>query len=421
MTCPRTCAKLALLPLAALLAAAGCTEKNPKPVATPPPIVEVATPIRRTVTDYEIFTARTQAVQSVDIKARVTGYLTKINFQDGAEIKENDVLFEIDNRPYKATLDKAKADLEYTKASLVKAQAFYDIGLQVAKQAKEAISQQELDKRKGERDEAAASVKQSQAQLEMAQLNFDWCTVQSPISGRINRHNVDVGNLVSQDTTVLTNIVSLKPTWAYFDVDENTFERVQKLVQEGKIKAHRNGGPPVEMALGADTAFTFRGNIDFIANQLDPHTGSIRMRAVFPNDDGLLLAGMFGRMRVPIGAAHEALLVLDSAVGTNQGQKYVLVVNDQDVVEYRAVDVGLVFDGLREIRSTRTVREPGPGGADVTKEIPVLKATDRVIVNGVQRARPNTKVDPRPVDMLTLLNEPAGGPPKAPKEKDQAK
>src|SRR5262249_16477961 len=173
------------------------------------------------------------------------------------------------------------------------------------------------------------SVDKAKASLENAQLNFDWCKVTSPLDGRINRHFVDVGNLVSQDVTLLTNIVSLKPTWAYFDVDQNTADRYQKLVQEGKVKAARTSEIAVEMGIGADQTFPIPGIIDFYSNQLDPNTGSIRLRAVFSDPKKDLIAGLFARIRVPISEPHPALLVLDAAIGTNQGQKYILVVNDK--------------------------------------------------------------------------------------------
>jgi len=392
------------------VALVGCTEKRPELVTPPPPVVMVATPVQRSVTDYQLFTVRTEAVESVDIKARVTGYLKEILFKDGADVNEGDVLFKIDDRPYKAALDEAKANLAYAKAALVEAEANYQIGINVRKANPAAISEQELNQRLGARDEAAASVQQAEASIESAQLNFDWCTVTAPISGRIDRHFVDVGNLVSQDVTSLTNIVSIQPIWAYFDVDQNTAIDVQKLIAEGKIKSARETIVEVGMSLGEDPGYPIAGAIDFVSNQLDPNTGSLRVRAVFPNEDGLIGSGMFGRVRVPIGAEHEALLVLDQAVGTNQGQKYVLVVNDENQVEYRGVEVGQVHDGLREVKRYREIAEPGKSGADAMNQVEVLKPTDRIIVQGLQRVRPGVTVTPQQVDMLTLLVKQAASP-----------
>lgn len=391
---------------ACLLAAAagtnGCDQKHPDPVPTPPPPVVVARPVEREVTDYQVFTARTQAVQSVDVKPRVTGYLTRIAFKDGDEVKKGDVLFEIDDRPYKADLDKALAAVETQKAALVKAQAEYDIGLDVQAQNPGAISKFEITRRLGARDEAAGALKNATAAADRAKLNYDWCKVTAPISGRANRHFVDVGNLVAQDVTTLTNIVSLRPMWAYFDVDENSAERYQALVKEGKVKSARASEIPVQMGLGADQGFPIRGVVDFVSNQLDPTTGSIRLRAVFENKDSRLTAGMFGRVRVPSSAPHKALLVTDRAVGTDQGQKFILVVNEKNEVERRPVEVGQMHNGLREVMRTRRALETGPQGQEVVKEVEALTPSDRVIVDGLQRARPGAAVNPKLVDMLTL-------------------
>jgi RND family efflux transporter MFP subunit len=407
----------------ALLAAA-CTGNRPQAVELPPPVVHVALPVQRTVSDYEVFTARTQAVQSVELKARITGYLTKILFTDGALVKEGDTLFQIDDRPYKAALNQAKgglevakASLELAKASLVKTQAEYDIGLQVQKQSAGAISDQDITRRLGARDESRANIEQAKANidratanLENAQLNFDWCNVTAPISGRTTRHLVDVGNVVSQNTTVLVNIVSLKPIWAYVNVDQNTVQRVQNLVKGGHFQGYRNGEMPVGMSVGvgADERFLIAGIVDYVGNQLDPNTGTVQARSVYPNKDETIVAGMFARIRVPVSAPHSALLVTDMAVGTNQSQKYVLIVNDKDEVETRMVDVGQVHDGLREIMRTRAVLKNDADGKEVTTQVEVFKPTDRVIVDGLQRVRPGAKVKPELVNMQTMLPESNG-------------
>jgi RND family efflux transporter MFP subunit len=417
----RSMVKAGILFLAAeFLTAAGCDQKHPQAAQTPPPVVLVSRPLeRKDVTDYQVFTARTQAVQSVDLKARVSGFLTKILFKDGADVKEGDILFQIDDRPYKAALDQAKAalshakaNLDLAKAALVKAQADYDIGLNVRKQEQGAISEQEIAKRLGARDEAKANIDvatagigQAQAALEMAQLNYSWCKVTAPISGRATRHLVDAGDMVSQGVTVLDNIVSLKPVWAYFNVDQNTALQVQTLMREGKIKSARKGQIPVGMNVGGgdDEAFPIAGTIDYVSNQLDPNTGSIQVRAVFPNKDGTLVAGLFARIRVPIAAPHDALLVNDRAIGTDQDKRFIVVVNDKNEVERRIVEVGQLHDGLREVYRFRTVIEPGPDGKVVTRKVEVLKQTDWLVVEGLMRARSGDKVDPRHVDMQTLL------------------
>jgi multidrug efflux system membrane fusion protein len=411
--------KLGVLVFAILVLAAGCDEKKPQAAETPPPVVLVSRPLERNVTGYQVFTARTQDVQSVDVKARVSGFLTKILVKDGADVKEGDILFQIDDRPYKASLDQAKANLSHAKASLdlakaalVKAQAEYDIGLTVQKNDKGAISDQEIVKRQGARDEAKANIDvatatigQAQAALELAQLNYDWCKVTAPISGRATRHLVNTGDMVTQGVTVLNNIVSLKPIWAYFNVDQKTAQQVQIQFREGKIKPARNGEMPVGMnvGVGSDEAFPIAGTIDYVSNQLDPNTGSIQVRAVFPNEDETLVGGLFTRIRVPIAAPHDALLVNDRAIGTDQGQRFVVVVNDKNEVERRMVEVGQLHEGLREVYRFRTVMEPGSDGKAVAKKVEVLKPTDWLVVDGLMRARQGDKVDPKHVDMQTLL------------------
>jgi RND family efflux transporter MFP subunit len=243
----------------------------------------------------------------------------------------------------------------------------------------------------------------------MAQLNYDWCKVTAPINGRAARHLVDAGDMVTQGTTVLDNIVSLKPVWAYFNVDQSTAQQVQVLIREGKIKAPRKGEIPVTMNVGAgnDETFPIAGTIDYVSNQLDPNTGSIQVRAVFPNEDSALVAGLFARIRVPVAPPHDALLVNDRAIGTDQGQRFIVVVNDKNEVERRMVDVGQLHDGLREVYRFRTVMAPGPNGETAAKKVEVLKPTDWLVVEGLMRARAGDKVEPKHVDMQTLL--PADG------------
>jgi multidrug efflux pump subunit AcrA (membrane-fusion protein) len=422
--------------LALLIAAAGCGDKHIAPVETAPPSVMVANPLERQVTDYEIFTARTEAVQSVDVKARVTGYVTKITFTDGDLVKEGQPLFQIDERPYKAALDQAegnlaaakadlgaaKATLEISQATLVKTQAEYDIGLNVKKDNPGSISDQEIVRRQGARDEAKgsidkakasiakgeASIKQAEADVEIARLNFGWCTVKAPCDGRTTRHLVSSGDLVTQNVTVLVNVVSLKPLWAYINVDQNTVLRVQALVKAGKLKSAREGTIPVGMSVGVGAAenFPIPGVIDFVNNQLDANTGTLQVRCAFDNEKEALVAGLFARIKVPVSEPHQALLVADQAVGSNQGQNYVLVVNDKDEIEYRAVDVGQVFDRLREVFRYRKIDEPSSDAGTQTRQVEVLKPGDRVVVMGQLRARPGDKVTPQAVDMQSLLKAP---------------
>lgn len=392
----------AALVLSAALLTVGCDRRSPKVTELPPPVVMVATPVERLVHDSREFTARSQAVKSVNVKPRVTGYLTKICFEDGAMVNENDVLFEIDDRPYKAALEQAEGMVEVGKAAVIKTQADLDINLNIKKLNPMAISQEDINKSTGSRDEAKGQLDKARATLENAKLNYGWCKVTSPITGRAARHFIDVGNLVNQDTTVLTNVVSLKPMWVYFDVDQNTATSYEAVAKLGEVKKVRGGEVGVDLLLPGSKV-PYRGKIDYVSNQADAGTASIPLRAVFPNDDGMLFAGLFGRIRVPVSAEHKAFLVAESAVGTNQSQRYVLTVAADNTVEYRIVDVGQVHGGLREVMPTRKVDETGEDGRKVVKVIQVLKADDRIIVDGLQRVRPGVTVTPKLVDMTTLL------------------
>lgn len=385
------------------LALTGCEVKHPTPVATPPPIVEVARPLERVVTDYEVFTARTQAVQSVNIKARATGYLTKLGFKDGDYVKQGQILFEIDPRPYQDQLEVAIGNVARLEGQKKLLQVQVDRYTRLV--AKGAASQQDLDIYIGQLAENTGALEAAKAQVKYTKLNLSFCTVTAPIEGRIDRHFLDVGDLVSQDTTLLTNIVSLKPTWAYFYVDQNTATQYQDLVRSGKVKSAQSNEIPVQMGLGDERSFPIAGVLDFVANQLDPNTGTIALRAVFPNEDGKLVAGLFCRIRVPISEPHPALLVRDSAIGTNQGERYVLVVNDQNVVATHPVTVGQLFNGLREVLPNRNIPDSDAQGKSITRQVKVLSATDRVLVAGLQRVRPGVTVDPRLIDMLTQLPE----------------
>ncbi len=355
------------------------------------PTVAVAKPIERAVTDYVDFTGRTDAVVNTDVRPRVTGYLVGMPFKEGSLVKKDEVLFEIDDRPYKATLDLAKATLAFTKASLVKAQGDYDIGLSVQKQNPGAISEQEMTKRLGARDEAKANIDRSKASLEQAQLNYEWCKVRSPIDGQVGRYQFTLGNLVNADTTSLTTVVTQDPMYVYFDVDENTMLAVlRKLILPGKVDPFaKKDGVPVLVGLADEQGYPHKGYINFSNNIVNPSTGTITLRGVFDNPANtvgkrLLRPGMFVRVRLPLGKPHRAVLVNEQALGSDQGQKFLLIVNDKNVVEYRRVTTGpLQEDGLRVIAEG-------------------LKTGERVIVSGLQMVRPQMTVKPDEEPMPVL-------------------
>jgi RND family efflux transporter MFP subunit len=358
---------------------AGCNRAQSQNAgAPPPPEVIVGMPVTRLVTDFNDFPGRTEAVKGIDVRARVQGYLDKVLFKEGADVKEGDALFIIDPRTYKADYDRAAANLALAKAHLTRTEADF-------RRAKEllpmkAIAKSDFDLAQGDRDEAAATVEVAEAALHTSKLNLDFTTVTAPIGGRISRQNIDPGNLVLADNTILTTIVSLDPIYAYFDVDERTVLKFRELVREGKVKTARDSVAPVFLGLSNEEGFPHEGVINFVDNKLDVMTGTLRIRGVFRNPDGTLSPGMFARIRTLIGTPHEAILVSERALGSDQGEKFVYVLNKKNAVEYRRVQVGALQDGLREVVS----------GVD---------KGERIVLDGLQRIKPGITVTPKNVKM----------------------
>ncbi len=354
--------------------------RPPADEAPPPPAVTVSRPLEAEVTDYNHFTGRTDAVESVQVRAHVWGYLDKINFTEGAEVNKGDVLFKIDPRTYDAALAQAEANLKQAEArrnSMADVYARDRASPAATPQATATLDQ-------GNLAEAEAAVGSALAARDAAQLNVTYTDVVAPIGGRVSRALVTVGNLVQSGEmggTVLTSIVSLDPMYAYFDMDDLTFLRVGRSAREGKAAASADALPPVSMlGLADEEGFPHAGRIDFMDNQVDPGTGTMKARGVFPNKDRVLTPGLFARIRVPVGDAHKAVLVTDRAIDTDQGEKVVYVVDKDNVVDKRPVRLGGLHDGLREIESG-------------------VKPGEQVIVDGLQRVRGGIKVEPKLVDM----------------------
>lgn len=373
-----------------LLAAAGGCQPNRAAVARQEtPAVPVAHPVAREVTDYVDFTGRTEAVHSVDIRPRVTGYLVEMPFQEGAEVKKGDLLFVVDPRPYKAQLDQAQGQVDLYKASLKLAKVTLARDRAINALSPGSISQQQFDQEQAVVDEAEARVTANEKSMEIYYLQHDFTRVTSPIDGQISRYYLTLGNLVNQDTTLLTTIVSQDPMYAYFEMDEPTLLRIRRAINEGKIQLPREGTMSVQMGLQGEDGFPHRGTINFINNQVNPTTGSILVRGLFPNPRPkgglrLLSPGMFVRIRLPIGLPRAALLVIDRAIGSDQGMKYVYVVDAEEKVQYRRVTTGaLQDDGLRVIEHGI---EPG----------------DWIVVGGLQQVRPRTQAKADRVTMPTL-------------------
>jgi RND family efflux transporter MFP subunit len=364
------------------LALPGCRKAPSAPPAAAPVSVKVSYPVESDVTDYAEFTARTAAVNNVEVRAHVWGYLEKVNFKEGSLVKKGDLLFELDRRPYAAEYARAQAALTSAKAH--EARTVADFQRAATLLPKNAISESDYDLAKDNRDVAAAAVKVAEAAVNTAKLNLDFTRITAPISGRISRYFVTVGNLIQSgeqaNSTLLTNIVSTDPMYAYFDVDERTLPALRRLVQHGAGGSGGEGALPVMLGLANEEELRHRGAIDFIDNQVNPKTGTLRVRASFPNKDESLLPGLFGRVRVPVGSPHRALLVTDRAIDSDQGQKIVYVVNDKQEVVSCPIRTGAIHDGRRVIENG-------------------LKPGQRVIINGLQSVRSGMTVEATLMDM----------------------
>jgi RND family efflux transporter MFP subunit len=352
----------------------GCGRRQVPPVATKSSEVVVSLPVVKQVTDYEDFTGRTQAVKRVEVRARVSGYLEKVLFKEGYEVNQGDPLFEIDRRTYDAVLNQAQATMVQAQAHLARLELDFKRAAELL--PLRSISREEYDKAVGDREEAIAAVKMAEAARDLAQLNLGFTTVTAPLTGRISNQMIDPGNMVKADETALTTIVAVDPVYAYFDVDERTMLRVRRMIRAGKIKSSQEAAMPVFASLVDEEGYPHEGTINFVDNRLDDMAGTLRLRGVFPNPNRILSAGLFVRVRLPIGKAHPAILVPDRALGSDQGQKFVYVTNDKNEVVYRRVKVGRTQDGMRVI-------EEG------------LAEGEWVIVEGLQRARPGSKVEPK--------------------------
>src|SRR3982075_4291911 len=369
-----------LRPLIVLLAVtlSGCGDKSPQQAAAGPLPVTVAQPTKRTVTDWDEFTGRFEAVEEVQVRARVGGFVTNVEFRDGAFVNTGDLLYVIDSRPFEAVAEQADGQLSDARAKAELARRELDRALTLNKT--QAVSDSIVDQRRQALQAAKAAQMQAEGLLKAAQLNIEFTHVVAPIGGRVSRHLVSVGNLVQGSdsggsSTLLTSIVSLDPIYIYFDMDEATYLRNNKLYFEGKRPSSRETPNPVQVTLTGETKPSHDGKMDFVDNRLDVSTGTLRGRAVIPNKDFSVLPGQFGRVRVIGSSPYEALLLPDTAIASDQSRKIVFVVKDDYTVEARPVTLGPLDEGLRVIREG-------------------LKPEDRVIIEGLQRARPGAKVAP---------------------------
>ena len=363
--------------IAVIAFAAGCARTSAQQAAPPPPQVTVASVIERSVTEWDEFTGRLQAVDSVDVRPRVSGLISAVRFDEGAMVHRGDLLFQIDARPFQAEVDRLRAEVARAKATAQRA----DSELERAERlrAENAIAREEHDRRAAFALESAAQTAAVEAALRSAELNLEFTQVTAPIDGRVGRAIVTEGNLVSSgpgEATLLATVVSLDPVYAYFDADEQIFLKYSGVAgARGASLRSRSSQLPIRMALSNDEGFPRAGHMDFLDNQLDGTKGTIRGRAVFRNSDGQLTPGLFVRLRLAGTAAYRGLLIQDRAVGTDLSKKFVYVVGPKNDVQYRAVTLGPIVDGLRVVRSG-------------------LEAGESVIVNGLQRVRPGAQVTP---------------------------
>jgi multidrug efflux system membrane fusion protein len=360
-----------------------------------PPMVSVSKPLQREIVEWDEYTGRFDSVETVEVRARVSGYLTEVHFKDGQEVKPGDLLFVIDPRPFERSLEQARAELfqattkvENTNLDVVRGKPLVE---------RRIISEKTFDDRESLVREAQAAVKVAEAKVKTAELELSFTRITSPIAGRISRNQVSVGNWVSAggavNTTLLTSIVSQDPIYIYFDVSENNYIKYKRLAERGEGPGAAELGARVEVALPDERGFPHKGRLDFLDNRLDQGTGTLRARAVLANVSGLFSPGMFGRVRVTGSPNYTALLLPDEAIGTDQTNKFVFTVGEDGTVARRNIRLGPLIDGLRVVREG-------------------LDNDHWVITRGVQRARPGQKVTPKRL-VSTLSNAPAEVAPKA--------
>jgi RND family efflux transporter MFP subunit len=353
----------------------GCGPKQAGAVAPPPTQVTVSQPIQQQVSDFVEFTGNVQGLSSVDLRARIKGTLNKIDYVEGALVKQGDLLFEIEPDVYQAQVDAAQAELDAAKAELEKSKA--DLGIKQEMAAGNAASKLDVIQAQAAVDVSSASVELKTANLEQANINMGYTKVFAPVTGRIDKSRLDAGNLVGSDgDTLLANIQQANQVYVYFNVDEATMQRFQaRLRAKGIVDNGTNPKSSMTLALGDSSEFAYKGTIDYIDNKVDPATGTITVRGILNNPDSALVPGFFARVRVPDGDPHQAVLIPDRAIAVDQGQSYVLVVNDQNVVEFRPIELGSLHGQLRE----------------VTKG---LTPDDWIITEGLLRTRPGATVAP---------------------------
>ena len=381
-------------PLTLATLVASCGERQPQG-GPPPPAVTVATPVKRTVFDYDEYVGRFTAINSVEVRARVSGYLDQLHFKDGQIVKQGDLLFTIDKRPFQNTLDQARANLVQAQSNVSFTESDYTRGQQLVRD--KTITDQTFEQRAQAFRNAKASVSANEAAVRQAELDLEFTELRAPVNGRIGDRRVSPGNLVTGgtggNTTLLATIVSTDPIYFEFTFDEASYLRYERLSRTGQDIASRNASVQVALKLIDENDFDHQGRMDFVDNVIDRSTGTIRGRAVFANPNEVFTPGMFARVRVPGSPPYEALLVPDAAIGTEQARRFVMVVDAQDTARPKYVTLGqLTSDNLRVIKDG-------------------IGPDDRIVVSGLMQARPGQKVRPEEQGGKPARAASAGGPP----------
>src|SRR6476660_8921197 len=383
----------AVLALATLVAS--CGEERQQQAAPPPPAVTVSEPVKRTVFDYDEYVGRFTAVNSVEVRSRVSGYLEKLDFKDGQLVKQGDLLFTIDKRPFQNTLDQARANLVQAQSNQAFTESDYTRGQQLVRD--KTITDQTFEQRAQAFRNAKAGVSANEAAVRQAELDMEFTELRAPVNGRIGDRRVSPGNLVTGgtggNTTMLATIVSTDPIYFEFTFDEAAYLRYERLAKTGQDIASRGGSVQVALKLIDETDFDHEGRMDFVDNVIERSTGTIRGRAVFSNPNAVFTPGMFGRVRVPGSPPYEALLVPDAAIGTEQARRFVTVIDAQDTARQRYVTLGqLTADNLRVVKDG-------------------IGPDDRIVVSGLMQARPGQKVRPEEQGAKPAAPSAAGGSP----------
>ena len=364
-----------------VLVACGNTEPTNQPSAPIDPQVSVARVVNERITEWDEFTGRLQAPQTVTLIPRVSGYIENVLFEEGAVVGKGDVLFRIDPRAFKAEVDRLKAELQSAESAFIQAQNDFTRAETLSEQR--AVSIEILDGRLARKQQTSATVASVSAALALAELDLSYTQVTAPISGRASYALITEGNFVTAGQSALTSLVSMDKMYAYFDVDEQTYLKYAQLAESGKRSDTRDvAANPVYMALASEINFEHIGNVDFVDNAVNQQTGTIRIRATFPNHDHALLPGLFARVKLTGSNSYQGILIDEKAIGTDLNRKFVLVVDQDNQLEYRNVVLGEKINGLRIITDG-------------------LTPTDTIVVNGLQRVRPKMKIQPKLVDMTS--------------------